>query len=452
MAEFNPDEYLQQVKAKQFNPDTYLQQVKATKQAQSPQQIPDAADKAAQNNSPNAQPTYGAGNVYSAYKSGGLSGAFQTLSANSDKMASGPQGPMEGLIKSGVSPAGGLSLLNQSGALASGARIAANTGLGYIQGGAQGAAVGAAGAGLGEAAQVLNKGGSWFMKGLSRFTGPQAQAYLDNPQETTQIAQTLKDPSKYPDLQNQAVQAINQSRTALKSQGLENASVLKQYLSGKQVEINPTDYMGLDPRVDELLSSSLNKPTDAMGAFKQLVQGTPNSASIDANDANQIKRFLQEGAEFGQGTHTDPIQAAKAGNLASKSAQMRGVIESAAPEASDLNKQMQESLLLQKALGAAKNSPIAFVSSESPDRLATLAKTEKYGQGGLLDFGQRLGAAKEIAAPDTGSGIPSYISRLVGRGGLRALNALPDATDVAPAANSALLQGLFGQSSSTPKQ
>jgi hypothetical protein len=345
------------------------------------------------------------------------------------------------------------------------ARVAANTGIGAAQGGMadgaegakKGALIGGALSTAGEALGGLMGLAKWGGRNLSRMTAPQADAYLDDPSAVAEMRNALEDPSKMPALQDQAADAIRNSRAVLKAQGLQKASQLRQALDGKYVPINPQELSGLSPEADkELAAFSYTTP----GTPGEAVMGDDNvmtrinstspqtsmsdAVSVPANDANQLKRYLQGAAKYVPGSVTDPVQAARVKAAGQAAANLRGGIEGVAPEAADLNKQMQEGMLLQEALRkGGKNSPLAFISSESPDRVATLARAENAGAGGLLDFGNKLGAAKTMARPDQGSGIPTFLNKLAGRTIMRGADAVQSAEDANPAVIQSLIGGLF---------
>jgi hypothetical protein len=297
----------------------------------------------------------------------------------------------------------------------------------------------------------------WGGRNLSRMTAPQAEAYLDDPQAVGQMRDALEDPSKMPALQDQAAEAIRNSRGVLKAQGLQKAAQLRQALDGKYVEINPQQLSGLSPEADkELQAFSYTTPGTpgeaVMGDDNVMsrINSTPPSTSISdavsvpANDANQLKRYLQGSAKYIPGSVTDPVQAARMKAAGSAASGLRSGIENVAPEAAGINKDMQEGMLLQEALRkGGKNSPLAFISSESPDRVATLARAENAGAGGLLDFGNKLGAAKTMARPDQGSGIPTFLNKLAGRTLMRGANAVQNAEEANPAVIQSVIGGLF---------
>lgn len=290
---------------------------------------------------------------------------------------------------------------------------------------AGGAALGGAIQGLG---QLANSGLGLIKKysgNFARMSPAQSDAYLGDIVGTEDMAKQLGNVSENPqgmvDLQNKARDAIGNSRAALKAKGLQNASKLSQYLTGKSTEINPSDYMGLDPEVDEILNKAISN-TDA--SHVNLSPGLPKSVPVDLNELNTAKRILQSKAQFAPGTVVDPQQAARNSLMASKSQGLRSLIERVGgDDVAPLNQEMQDSMMLQKALRqGGKTSPLAFVSSESPDRMATLARAETQGAGGLFDLGNQLGAAKAIAGKNVGSGVDSSLLKAAGRAGLRGVS------------------------------
>lgn len=458
----------------------------AQTQAQNPQNqtVPDPADKAARPKQPYLSPGESAtNNVFTNIKD-------RIVDPNRWKAVATGEGPAApdtigsslgaaGLAIPQESAPGALqalsSYLGKSGVGPMAARIGANAAVGGAQGAmtgdsgnaALGAGLGAAGGVAGEAIGGLAGAAKWGARNMARMTAPQGEAYLNNPQAVKGMADALDDPAKLPGLQDQAVDAINSSRKALKAQGMGAARTLSDNLSNKYVQVNPQDIEaaaqnlhGIDPRADELLdhyrATLQGNPGERVLGEDNVMRTegstpdtrvTSNAVSMPANEVNQLKRYLQEGAKFAQGSITQPVQPAKVAQATQAAAGLRSGIEQVSPEAATLNKQMQDGMMLQEALRkGAKNSPLAFVSSEAPDRMATLARAENSNAGGLLDFGSQLGAAKTMTKPDVGSGIPTFLGKTAGRAGLRAADAVQSSTDASPAALQALLSGLFANS------
>lgn len=306
----------------------------------------------------------------------------------------------------------------------------------------------AMGAGLNMAGEAVSAGPRAVRavgEKFSRFTSPQAEAYVKNPKSVSQMAEQLSDPLQLPALENAAKGAFDTSRAALKGKGLGEAKSLSDLLNGKNVNVNASDLYGISPEIDSLLA------TRAPGANEYT---RPKNIDLDANVANDIKRKLQKMSEYKPGTILEPTQAAKNADLASKASTVRKSIEGVGgDDVKALNKSMQDSMMLQEALRkAGKSNPLAFISSEAPGRMATLARAENMGAGGLLDFGNKLGAAKEIIAPDVGSagsllGIPAWAVKMGGRGLLRTGAASQPAFDVmaSPGKNPIMRQLLLNQ-------
>jgi hypothetical protein len=306
----------------------------------------------------------------------------------------------------------------------------------------------AAGAGMGAgiygAGKAAVKGLGLLKKGsgkLARMTDAQSDAYLKDVRGTEKMAQQLGNVSENPqgmvELQNQARSAINNSRGTLKAQGLKDAAHVSNAVQGKQLEINPSKLLGIDPEADAIINQAISasKTTSSpVQAFaNQAGPAIPESLSLPGDAANKLKQILQKASEFGRGTLLDPQQAAKNATAANASRGLRIGVEGLDPSIAAKNQAMQEGMMLQQSLRqGGKTNPLAFVSSEAPDRMATLARAETKGAGGLFDFGNKLGAAKSISAKDVGSGVPSSLGRAAGRAGLRGVSLFePSAKELA---------------------
>ncbi len=264
------------------------------------------------------------------------------------------------------------------------------------------------------------------------------------------MAKQIDDPMQTPELQDRAAAAIQNSRQNLRSEGLGNAKDLKLALTGKQVSISPKDLMGIDPEVDQMIQSKV--PTH---------QDMPLTMSVDANEANFMKRKLQAVGYTPGGTNgpvTDPIQAAKNSQAAGAAGTLRkGIEDVGGQKVSDLNSQMQEDALTSKALRKGLKRPLAFTSSEAPDTVSTLARAQSaapevtgptrdpdtlqpvQSQEDLLKFGSKYGAAKSVSTKDTDDALSRMLQKSFGRAGLTSLKY----------ATPASLQQLLGKTTET---
>lgn len=295
-----------------------------------------------------------------------------------------------------------------------------------LKAGAAGGLMGGAVSGLTQAVSAIPGIGKYLGRNAARMTKPQSEQYMQNPKEVGQLASQLQDQAQAPQVQDQAAGAINASRKSLRAEGIGKASKLRELLSGKQVDVNPDELMGGHPELDNVLNQKIKEKSGMYGNLR------PDRVSLDANEANEFKRRLQESAQYRPGTVQDPVQEARNAATQAKASKLRAALETTGGEGvKQLNQEMQEGAIVNKALRQGLKNPISFASSEAPDRVATMARASKPGDGGLLDFGNKLGAAKAINAKDTGSGIPAFLGKLGGRALMRTSNAVQPAADAA---------------------
>lgn len=157
---------------------------------------------------------------------------------------------------------------------------------------------------------------------------------------------------------------------------------------------------------------------------------------LDANDARRVKNLLQTRADFDPRVVTDPIAIAKHEAAGRASGSVRAALETLDPQVKTLNDSMSEGMRMQKSLRQGAKTPLATVSTQSPDRVADLARVDKNVKGGLTSFGDQLSAAKAISGDD-GNGPMSKLAK--GRGIMAALESL-----VSAPAGRAMVRGSHG--------
>lgn len=298
---------------------------------------------------------------------------------------------------------------------------------------------------LGEGVSAASQLGKKAAAKATAFTPNQADAYIGNPGEVHEMADAINSQTGVPALQDKARQAIENSRRMLRSQGLQDASKVSKILDethGPFPASSTEELSNISPKIAEevqALHQAKNPPVTAMvqnlnkdritklpigGEFvEQSVQAPlPEKMEAPLSLLQNAKRAAQDQAQFGPTTITDPVAVSRVKSMGTQAYNLRKRIEDAAPAVAPLNARQQESLLLQKALRQGQKNPLSFVSTESPDRMASLARAENRGAGGLLDFGNKYGAAKMLAKKD----IDDPISRmLLGLGGRAALRNVP---------------------------
>ncbi len=352
--------------------------------------------------------------------------------AEKDNPTASTLGTIAGGVASGLIPGGiaskalkGASAMGRVGAAAAqGALTGAVANPGDIEGqisGLQvedratnaltGGAIGSVLGGAGELAKKVINSGNSIARRAARMTPEQAKAYTKNSKAVHDMADMIDDPMRASQLQDQAADAIQQSRKSLRAEGLKKASQLEQLIRGKEVDVDARSLLGKSPEIDKMLSSKAGVYGDIPGEIK-----------LSGTDANRAKRILQQQAEYRPGVLLDPVQDAKLKDAAGLASKLRGKIETVGgPEVKALNDQMQEGMLLQKSLRQALKKPLAAVSTESPDARAVLSRAAKADGGGLLEFGSKYGAAKTIASKDVDDALSRALQKSAGRATLRGL-------------------------------
>lgn len=347
--------------------------------------------------------------------------------AASGKIAQG-LGDAGKVAEGGVAAPGALSKLAEFLQGGLGRRVAAQAGAGAATGALQepaeggsraqnaltGAVIGGGLQGLGEGVGLAAKGINRIGRAMSTFNKPQADAYVANPQRVAQMSEMS--PAT---LQDEAAGILRGSRNELRAAGAQDADKLRALLTGKSVEINPQTLMGASDAADSAIQSL--KPQEAY----QL----PRNLKVDANELNNIKRQLQEAAEFKMSSANDPVAEARRSFAASKASEARKLIEGVDPGVGELNHAIQQRILLGKDLQKAQKRPLAGLTSESLDSRALLEKAQEWGAKGLTEFGDQFGAAKKMNPADIDDALSRFGMRKVGRGLLRGSAASEEAAE-----------------------
>lgn len=348
--------------------------------------------------------------------------------------------------------------LGKAGQLPRVARIGANAGIGAVEGAndllaegesrlghmgkkaLQSAAMAAPFEVLGAGKDLLKAAGRW----TAGFNPSQASAYVSDPQGTGRIVEALQDPTKLPAVAKEARTAINESRKAIRSQGIQNAQQVSGMLEGKTVPLNLQELSGISPEADALIAqikSAANVTDDAAQAFKQTAGTGPQITQVPGRHANRLRAYLQAAGNFPEGSLPDAATQARYAAAGRAGGSVKRAIEAVEPGVMPLNAASQEGFATQKSLRQGLKDPLTFLKGQSLGRLTKLAEADAATQGGLLDFGQKLSAAEEMAKE---SGLKAAAAKAVARPGLRAINAVEPAGEVTqPLLES--LRGLFSR-------
>lgn len=361
--------------------------------------------------------------VFDALKQGGLSGAYNAMKANktaydqdvSNGVIKKPIGDDLGAagltIPMGSAPAGLAKLATYLGGKGIGpmlGRIAANTGVGAVQGGAKGAATGAIAGTAGEALGALMGAGQNVYQTIRKAANPAAA-------------------------QDEAVSAITNATDKLKSSESEN---LSNYLGGKSLKIDTTRIRGIHPEIDSILSEHASN----LSPYGDI----PSELEIPAQDANKIRSLLDQEmtykklGPFAQTAETAQRDAA----IKPLADQLRGQIHELSPEISDTLEQWSDNLNAARNLDKrAETAPMTVLSSPSFDRRALLQKVDQEAGTNLEGLGRQITNAKDLSNAFHNGVHPIDAALATGRAGLQ--GAVQGNEAAVPI--EVLLQGLFSK-------
>ncbi len=321
-----------------------------------------------------AQPSYGAGSVYDSYKKGGLSGAFQTLKANTETPL--PSGPMSTLIQSGVTPGGGIASLGAYLGKAGALPLMARTGVNALSGAASGA-INSPKDPVSGAEHGAAWGGGLTLAGAAVGGGLGA---LGRMYTTGKYA---VDPAA---MQSDAVDAIGSASDKLRASEAQNVA---DNLAGKVLPLDTTKIRGLGI---EGVNSVLDK---SRGMYGEL----PSEAQVPATDADAVRKAIDSSMSYkqlGPFARTAEVAESDAGKKALAD-QIRGQVHSLSPETSDTFDQWANNLEEAKVLDRkSANSPSGFLISTQPDRRALLQNVDSTVGSDLAEKGSIMKDATNL--------------------------------------------------------
>lgn len=401
------------------------QRQQATQQAQNPQAIGDAADKAAQNNNPNAKPTLNFATQYHPQDIGYTPGGTPASAALAD-----PEGN-ERNAKIGVGLAVG------------GATAPLTAGMSGISGILGRAGVNAAGSSLQQYfGNLMDKQpatqNTGFAAGLGAAGSMAGDAIgglaglVKRPISTAMLA---ANPSKMSDM---ASGALNDGMDRLKSSESDNIAGM---LQGKQVPVTTNQLTGIHPEIDSILSKY-------QGPYGDL----PSEVSMDGQDANKVRSILDQEMSYKKlGPWAQSAETSARDSMIKPQADaIRGSVHDLDPELSDTIDKYSENLEMAKKLkSGAANSPTNTLTSGNTDQRGLFQDIDDRTGTNLQDLSSKLNDAKNLGNAIHGDKLGRAVEAL----GVSAVKGFGrGASDGNALSDPAVLQTLFGTASSRPKQ
>lgn len=182
-----------------------------------------------------------------------------------------------------------------------------------------------------------------------------------------------------------ALQSLNEKKIA------PAASKLEELLKGKSVEVDPTDFKGINPRFD--------KYSDLLA--ERAGNSGEDLASIEANKANVIKRNLDRQARYAQSTPFEPGSAAREKSAKSVADLLRNKIANVDPGVAPLNEEMGQAIRIRNTISRqAKNRPLRAINGKpGTDQGSMIDFIDKYGGSKLEQRAQDIDISKSRLFP-----------------------------------------------------
>lgn len=294
-------------------------------------------------------------------------------------------GNVEGTIGTGAALGGALP---EAGTALG--RIASTTAQGALMGGAQapsgpsddrltgllhGAAVGGTLGAAGEGLQAL-------LSGVGRAGQTAKQAYQMSHGD--------------PGLQSQARGAIGEAAEALGSQT--NRPDLDAKLQAAKVQINPTQFMGHTPEVDQILRNEI--------AQKSPMGTIPSSMEVSGDTLNQIRRALDSGLPWKQQAYQslNPQQIKAGGDMLDAANSARNTLHSISPDVDQAFNDIHNAYSGQAALNKMSDKPLTALTSKNLDQKANISALGEQSGTDIADLANQLRSAKKVSNhPVTGT-------------------------------------------------
>lgn len=199
-----------------------------------------------------------------------------------------------------------------------------------------------------------------------------------------------------PALQAQARNAIGDAAESLGTQT--HRPDLDAKLAAAQVEINPTQYMGHSPEVDQLLRNAI---------AQQSPTGTiPSSLKVSGTALNDIRRQLDAGLPWKQQAYgsLSPQQIKSGGDMLDAANNARTNLHSISPDIDQAFNDVSSAYSGQSALNKMSAKPLTALTSKNLDQKANISSLGDRAGTNLGDLSSQLRSAKKLStSPLSGS-------------------------------------------------
>lgn len=199
-----------------------------------------------------------------------------------------------------------------------------------------------------------------------------------------------------PTLQSEARGMIGDASSSMKAQTVRPD--LDAKLAAAKIQINPTDYMGHSPEVDQILRNEISNKSP---------HGTiPSSMEVSGDTLNQIRRSLDSNVPWKQQPYLSlQPQQIKAGNdMVTAANKARDALHSISPDIDQAFNDQSQAYSGANALDKMSAKPLTSLTSKNLDQKANLNSLGDASGTNLGDYASKLRSAKKVSTnPLSGS-------------------------------------------------
>ena len=272
-----------------------------------------------------------------------------------------------------------------------------------------------------------NAMGATMAPGLSKLLKPVGSVITNAARRSGVLDKVKSGVGLARDVKDQISGALGQySEKAIKPQ----AEQLRQLLSGKSVQVAPSEIQGVDPVLDryakQLWKKNLNTTEPSMTG-----QSLPNiPVDIQANVANKIKQKAASAANYAKSKPFSEGSAAREKSAEEIAANMRSKVSSVDPQVDEINRGLQDKIQTRNRIAEASDtSPIETIQGRIGGTKSSLISDIDQAAGTKLG---QTGRDIELAQSRLGQkDVPQSFAALMHRG-----------LGVAPRIGGATAQGL----------
>lgn len=206
-----------------------------------------------------------------------------------------------------------------------------------------------------------------------------------------------------PDLQDQAIDKIQQTAQSLRNSPIND--VKNDLLSKANVQINPTEYLGKTPEIDQMIRNAI--------ADKSQYGMIPDKLTLSGTQLNEIRQNLDASIPW-KSMPFNTLQAQdiqKGQDIQALANKTRDALHSISPELDNAMTQVSSNIKGASYLEKKGPSALGTLSSENPDKMATLNKLGEDAGTDIGDYADKMRSANNMRNKPIRGTVPALVKQ-----------------------------------------